>query len=699
MDWKPLLRRQNARRTRGNGMQGLPKAAFDLGNYWLGRSYEQTRAQAPLPVARAQALRQVLQAVPKTVRADALFAGEPDWFADELPAGIGSPEAVGATVAASAQARRHFWAGYDHTIPAYPELLKMGVAGLRTRLETARERQTAPEKRLCLDALAICLEALAEFIADHARAARQAGRDDLAPLLERLATAPPQTLHEAMQLIWLVHLALASEGRGHNALGRLDQWLLPFYERDLAAGRLDRAGALNLFCHLWSMIEGLHEITNICIGGVRADGSDATNELTYLCLEATRAVRSPATNLSARFHAGSPERYHRACAEVILSGIGFPAIFNDTPNIAMLIRHGIPLEAAREYALVGCIEPQIPGRQPAWGDSRFNAPLCLLAALTDFPEAGPGSFEELFERFSAQVRAALAEHAAGVNRVLATHAPAAFPDPFLSLLCPTCIDRARDINDGGVEFARFHGIAYMGLGTLADSLAALRKLLFEERAVSFARLRAALKADFAADEPLRQMLLNGAPKYGNADPCVDTLARRLVQAAVADCDRLSLGDGGHFLLCVAANIQNISAGREVGATPDGRHAGTPLSDAGSPYYGRDQHGPTAFIESVATPDYREVGCSVVNMRFDPAHFTGEAGVTRFTSFTRAFVARQIQELQFNCNDNALLAEALAHPEEHAGLVVRVSGFSAYFTQLDRSVQEDIMRRRAHGFGG
>jgi len=481
------------------------------------------------------------------------------------------------------------------------------------------------------------------------------------------------------------------------ALGRLDQYLWPFFKRDLAANRIAREQARELLCHLWSHIEEIGEVTNICIGGLTPDGADATNELSYLCLDSTRLVQSPSTNLSARFHDGSPADFHRACFGVIRTGVGFPAIFNDHVLLEGLEEIGIAPQVARDYCMVGCIETMLAGRQQAWSDSRFNMPLQLMTALNDLRTQADVTYEQVFEAFLAQMSKAIAQHAKDINHHIAAFPADRFPDPFLSALTRDCIGRARDINDGGAEFKRFHGICLMGLATTADSLAALKKLVFEERKVTLPRLMSALDADFRDDEPLRLMLERKAPKYGNDDESVDSIAVELVDWASRECLKHEILGGGRFVSAMAANISNIPAGREVGATPDGRRAFTPLSDAASPYFGRDVHGPTAFLNSVAKPDYHRVLTgSVINMRFDPAQFRSEDGARWFGALTKAFVKNRIPELQFNFTDNATLEAAQKEPQRYGNLVVRVSGFSAYFVYLDREVQKDIMRRRAHG---
>ena len=283
-----------------------------------------------------------------------------------------------------------------------------------------------------------------------------------------------------------------------------------------------------------------------------------------------------------------------------------------------------------------------------------------------------------------------------VNDHIAQFPPDKYPDPFLSALTQNCIERGLDINDGGAAFPRFHGIAMMGLATLADSLAAVKKLVFEERVIAYEDLMAALDNDFTGAEELRLQLANKAPKYGNDDMYVDSIAAQIVDWTASECLAHTVIGGGRFVSAMAANVQNISAGIEVAATPDGRHAKSPLSDAASPYFGRDLKGPTAFLNSVAAPDYHQVLTgSVINMRFDPDYFQDEESARRFLAFTHAFVANRIPELQFNFTSNATLLAAQKNPELYRNLVVRVSGFSARFVELAPEVQADILRRRAH----
>jgi formate C-acetyltransferase len=699
-DWQRLLDRSRR--------DNFKDRTYDLCRLWRALAFREQAPQggATAPQSEAMARAAAFQAVLDHLEVEpdeGLLLGNcrgltsRGFTGDSLPTAGGEADYHTLMEELDARGQRDFWAGFDHALADYPTLLAVGVGGLRRRIQESLARHPGPEAQDFLHAAGRTLDAFSRFIRRLAGEARRAGQRSAAATCAAVANQPPRTFREALQLVWLTHLVFKTEGRCHMALGRLDQYLWPFYARDLQQGRLTRLAALDLLCHLWARLDEIGEVQNICIGGLTPAGDDATNDLSFLCLEATARVGSPHTNLSARFHDRTPEAFHRACFETIRTGIGFPAIFNDHVLIPGLEELGVPIEAARDYAMVGCIETMLPGRQPPWSDSRFNTPAVLLEAMHLLAAEPQPTYERLTALFRQALSRALQAHVDRVNAHIARFPPDRFPDPFLSALTRDCLGQALDIHAGGAEFPRFHGICIMGLATLADSLAAVKKLVFEERAVAYADLMAALDRNFAGAEPLRQRLLHQAPKYGNDDPYVDGIAAQVVAWTAGECLRHRVVGGGRFLCALAANIQNIAAGREIGATPDGRQAHTPLSDAASPYFGRDASGPTAFLRSVAVPDYGQVlAGSVINMRFDPEPFRDEAGAQRFLAFTRYFVARRIPELQFNFTSNETLLAARRDPESYRSLVVRVSGFSARFVDLAPDVQDDILRRRAHG---
>lgn len=687
MDWRDLLaatREANRCRT----------GSYDMPPYWREMAFRHYAGQ-PQQVVWAQAFAQVLDNIDLHTYPGELILGSRVGFkAARLPDGVSEADFQAAVEAHGARSRRDFWAGWDHTLADYPTLLTAGIGGLLARIEESRRLHGASEEQEVLEGMRITLEGLSRFILRHAPLATD---PEISAQLKWISRQPPRTFQEALQLVWLTQMAFVSDGRCANALGRMDQYLFRFYEADLAAGRLDPERALDLLCTVWAHIEELGEITNICIGGLRPDGHDATNALSYLCIEATKRVQSPCTNLSARFHDDSPAAFHRAAFDCIRTGVGFPAIYNDQVLIPGLVEAGIPVEVARDHCMVGCIETMLAGRQQAWSDSRFNTPLYVLTALRRLAGEPVQSWERFKALFIEEVEAGLTAHVAEVNSHIAKFPVARFPDPFLSAMTRDCIGRARDINNGGAEFPRFHGVCVMGLATVVDSLAAVKKLVIEEKLVSLPELQAALAVNFEGHEPLRQMLINKVPKYGNAESYVDDLSVWVVSMTADACLTHRTVDGGLFVSAMAADVSNIYAGKEVGATPDGRYAGTPISDAASPYYGRDTHGPTAFLHSVSRPDYRNVLTgSVINMKFEPEFFHDESGATRFGAITRFFVKNRIPQLQFNFTGTNTLLDARLHPENYGDLVVRVSGFSAYFTRLPPEIQEDIILRKSHG---
>jgi pyruvate-formate lyase len=594
--------------------------------------------------------------------------------------------------------QRDFQAGFDHTLADYPTLLRIGLKGYFQKTQEALEKYSGdPKKTNFLKSVMIVLEAFKSYIFRWEQAAKRGGREDLGKILRRISENPPSTLHEAMQLVWLTHIVFKSQNRCHMALGRIDQYLYPFYQEDIQSGTLTNQECLDLFCHLWTRLEEIQEVQNICIGGLTPEGTDATNKLSYICLEATALVQSPYTNLSARFHDNSPEKYHEACIEVIKTGIGFPAIFNDEVIIPGLTEIGIPLEIARDYCLVGCIEIMLPGRQQAWSDGRFNMLLILSKTIDELQTQTDLTFTDFKEKFVSLFKTGIKDYVQNMNKKIQQYPAEFYADPFLSAMTQDCIARGLDINDGGAVFPRFHGIAGMGLGSTTDSLVAIKTLIFQDKKISLQELAKVLDNNFKNQEALRQYCINRSPKYGNQIKEVDEVAAWIVDLFTGECLKHHIPTGGRYIGLMAANIQNISAGKEVKATPDGRLAHTPLSDAASPTYNMDLNGPTAFIGSVSIPNYQKAfGGTVINMKFDPVIFKGKKGTDRMKVFTKIFVENRIPELQFNFTGNEILNKALKDPQEYSNLVVRVSGFSAYFTNLDTEVQKDIINRRVHG---
>ena len=696
---------------------------IDLRPYWRGRSFEQTVGQ-PTTIRRAKAFEAVLSQMPMVLRQDELLVGAPvGVLADQFPASLSQADYDHYARLDQEMGERSFMTRADHVAIDHARLLHLGLPGIIHETRCACAEATESSKHDFLQSVHFTMMATVRWVRRWAVACRiearrlalcaQVRTEELIGMandLDAIARGAPQTFAQALQLVWLVHVVLFIEGRGSIAFGRMDQYLWSYYESALAAGEVDRIRQL-LAC-LWAKMEEPlipNPIQNICIGGQTASGKDATNGLSYLILEITEAMAVPNGNVSARLHQDSPPAFYRACASVIKTGIGFPALFNDTVLIPGLCRLGIPLADARDYAFVGCIETFLPGKMPPWSDSRVNLPSAVDRALRngrdglDGEQRGPTTgtsdtlvdWDSFFDAFRQQMEHLVSEHCAQINARQEDPDPAQFTSPFLSALMRDCIQRGRDLNDGGTCFPDMHGPCGMGLGTTTDALMAIRTMIYDQQALTWTELLEALDADFAGHERLRQRLLR-APKYGNDHPGTDALAAKVVDIFARAVLSQRTADGGRHVPLMAANVANIAAGRELGATPDGRHAGEPVSDAASPTFGRDRNGPTAFLNSTSAVDYAPiVGGSVVNMRFSPTTLAGERGADLLVALIKAYMSQGGVQLQLNVTGRELLEEARRDPDAHRDLVVRVSGFSALYVTLDDAVQCDILARTEH----
>ncbi len=683
----------------------LAARRYHVAALWKADSFRATAGQ-PMTLRRAEALNAVLAQCDCPLLPGELLLGS---GAGRL-AETGDPVALQEAYATLTEiGTRDFLTGFDHHAPDYAALLRDGVGGLLARIDAS------PARAVFLASMRRAVEGFSAFLhrwAVRAEAAATGAYADLlrvqAAMLTRLAMEPPATLWEALQLLLLAHQAFQLDERYAMAFGRLDQLLYPFYDADMRAGRFTDDEAQALLDHFIAKVAHPGDIQNICLGGMDADGRDAVNPVSFMLLEAVKRIGKPGGNVTVRVHPGTSDRFLRKCAEVIRTGIGFPALYNDAVEIPALVAQGYPLAEARDYCFVGCIEAFIPGRMGPWADGRFSLLRCVNLALHDGldtvtgaqagPHTGePATWESFYAAFLTHLRDGLAAHVAGLNAMLLDAEARAddLTSPLLSALTADCIARGLDVCAGGARYPGNHGVAGMGVGSTADALMAVKRYVYDEPRFTLPELRAMLAANFAGFPAERRLLLS-APKYGNDDAEVDAIAVDVARAFGEEVLRYRTPRGGHYWGLMAANVQNVSAGREVGATPDGRRAFEPLSDAASPTFGRDVHGPTAVARSGAKLDYALApGGNVINMKFHPTALAGEEGLAGLTALVRGCFALGGAQLQFNTTDRTLLREAMIHPEAHRDLVVRVSGFSAYFVSLEAAVQEDILARSEH----
>ena len=612
--------------------------------------------------------------------------------------------------------RRNFFINGDHYAPNYRHTLSSGISGLIAEIDASMQNHRDDAGKVeTLESMRHTLCGFRQMIQNYAAAAESckqnpeydpARLDFIIENCTAIANGKPQTFAQALQLVWFCHLAFTMESRGAMALGRMDQYLYPFYQADIDAGRITNEQVIELLENVFIRLQG--DIVNICIGGKNVKGECEVNELSRCILRAVNGCHVPGPNLSFRVTDNTPDEFLDECLQVIGTGLGYPALMNDEVHLAALKRYGYADEDVHDYCMVGCIENLITGKQPPWNDQRFHSPRYLeymfyngVSYADNSFAPDPGDVEKYTSMadFMAAFEKALAfgadDYCAWIHSYNNNVNQDYYREPFLSCFCEDCIGRGLDINNGGARYPSVHGAVLMGIATIADSLAAIEKVVFVDKEASLADIRDAMKADFVGYEELQQKLL-AAPKYGNNDDFVDKYAVWFVDFMDTCFAKHRTRDGGYFYLAAASNISNIPYGERTGATPDGRKAGVPISDAASPTYGRDTRGPTASLTSLAKPDYTKVACgTVVNQKYSPSMFNDQ-NRPKLLALIRTYFKNGGQEIQINSTSREILMDAMEHPENYKDLVVRVSGFSAFYVTLQRRIQLDILNRTQQG---
>ncbi len=553
---------------------------------------------------------------------------------------------------------------------------------------------------------------------------RRAELERIAEVCRWVPAHAPRDFREAIQMYWFVHLATITELNGWDAMnpGHLDQHLRPFYERGLADGTLDRDSAKELLEALWIKFNNhpappkvgvtaqesgtYNDFTNINLAGLTADGADAVSDLSYLLLEVLDEVRLLQPQANVQLSARTPDRFLKAACRVIRKGFGYPSLFNADTVIAEQVRAGKRVEDAREGGTSGCIETGTFGKEAYILTGYLNVPKILEVALNDGVDPASGkqlgpktgaaqsfaSFEDVYEAFRTQLEY-FVDVKVEVNQYIESMYARYAPAPFLSVVIRDCIENARDYNDGGARYNTSY-IQCCGIGTTTDSLSAIQTHVFDDGRVDMARLLDALRGDFQDDEPLRQLLLNRTPKYGNDDDRADTLMQRIYASLFDAIDGRPNTRGGRYHLDMLSTTAHVYFGTRVGATPDGRHARFPISDGTSPAHGADRHGPTAVCRSLGKMDQVKSGGTLLNQRFLPSVLEGDTGIDRLADLVRTYFRLGGHHIQFNVVGTDTLRDAQAHPDQYRDLLVRVAGYSDYFVDIGRDLQEEIIARTA-----
>ncbi len=612
---------------------------------------------------------------------------------------------------------------------------KADIARALAALDYADDH-TAADKREQLVAMDIACDALIIFAERHATLANSLAAETDDPLrrseFERIATVcrhvpahAPRDLHEALQYYWFCHLGVITELNGWDAFnpGHLDQHLLPFYQKGLADGTLTPESAHELVeCFfvkfnnhpappkvgVTAAESGTYtDFANINIGGLLADGSDGSNEVSRLLLDIVDEMHLLQPSSNVQVSRKTPDVLLKHALRVVRKGYGFPSLFNADVVVEEQLRQGKTLEDARAGGCSGCVEVGAFGKEAYILTGYFNLPKVLELALHDGVDPRTGerlgpstgdpanlaTFEDLFHAFERQLRHLIDVKIRG-NQIIERLYAAEMPAPFLSVLTDDCIAKGRDYNAGGARYNNTF-IQAVGIGTITDSLAAIRRAVFEEHMLTLPDLVAALDADFAGNEVLRARLVNKAPKYGNDDDAADDLMVRVFDLAFRLIDGRPTVKGGTYRLEMLPTTCHVYFGSVCGATPDGRKSTLPLSEGISPVQGADRRGPTAVFRSAAKMDHVKTGGTLLNMKFSPAILDGEEGIDRLAHLVRSYFKADGHHVQFNVVSADTLRMAKADPETHRGLIVRVAGYSDYFCDLSEALQDEIITRTEH----
>lgn len=702
----------------------LARAREQRGTFWQRRVWlAESRALTagrPAAIRQALALKHILEMTPAVVASEELLVGTHPESAPPNPPPPGVPLKPSQDPLRLPEERLALSAGVfstaektGHLTPDYPRLLSEGYGGLLRRVE---EGPGGPE----LEAMGIALRAASDFARRHGQSARvlcDLERDArraqelrrIAEVCDRVAADPPRDTHEALQLLWLTFLIQCmeeGESTAAFALGRFDQYLFPFWSRDLAA-RCARDALMELVTCFWVKLNefsGL-QVLNLTIGGSDADGNDCVNDLSFACLEIMEEMRTQAPSLSVRWHPGIDREFYRRALRLATSGIGQPAFYNDPAAKKAMEHSGVSPRDAADVVPGGCVELGVQGCCYPWVGNFFNLAKCLELALHDGKEPRTGqqigpatgapqdmdTFDTLLDAYQKQVDHAIALMARSDNttdRLAAEHNPY----PFLSSLVGDCIERAKDITAGGARY-NFTEVQGVGVPHVVDSLLNVRRIVYENREMDLAVLLAKADAGFEGDEPLRRRLQLMRPAYGDGTEETSALARRVAHGFFDAVDRSVNPRGGpHRPGLLVWTLYDIWANC-VGPLPDGRRRGEALASSIGPRGEAPIESPTSIIRDATSFDHwRCAGSLTLNLRFDKSSVKGEDGLAALEALMRVYFDQGGLQAQINVVDGELLRAAKADPKAYAGLVVRVSGFAARFVTLCERMQDEIIAR-------
>ena len=707
----------------------------------------------------------------------------------ELALSYMAPEAVRAMEHNVFTPGNYFYNGVGHVTVQYEKVLSVGYEGIIAQVEEELKACSPGDADYCtkipfLEAVIISCRAAIDYALRYAALAEEEALRctneirkkellEIAANCKRVPAKGAESFYEACQSFWFVQQLLQIESSGHSiSPGRFDQYMYPYYKKDLESGRITREEAQELIDCIWVKLNDLNKcrdaasaegfagyslFQNLIVGGQDKDGVDVTNDLSFMCITASKHVFLPQPSLSIRVWNKSPHDLLLRAADLTRTGIGLPAYYNDEVIIPSLLSRGLTLEDAREYNIIGCVEPQKAGKTEGWHDAAFfNMCRPLEMVFSGGYENGElvgvetgdvenmTSFQEFYDAYKRQMEYQISLLVNADNAIDVAHATRC-PLPFLSCMVDDCIKRGKTVQEGGAVY-NFTGPQGFGIANMADSLYAIKKLVFEEKKVTLAEYKRALAMNYGrgfdetsaaqiVTEIIRELNQNGmtverdqiagmisqvmnarlsqqekkrydellemiaqVPKFGNDNEEVDMFARDVAYTYTRPLLKYRNPRGGQYQAGLYPVSANVPLGAQTGATPDGRLAHTPVADGVSPSAGKDVHGPTAAANSVSKLDHGIASNGTLfNQKFHPTALSGEKGLENFVALIQTYFDQKGSHMQFNVVDRQTLLDAQAHPEKYAHLVVRVAGYSALFTTLSKSLQDDIIRRTEQGF--
>lgn len=758
------------------GCQTYPEFSYQ----WLEDELDTVETRSADPFYIAEETKQELREVHK------YWKGK---TTSELATSYMAPEAIKAIEHNIFTPGNYFYNGVGHVTVKYEEVLAIGYEGIMAKAQAELDRCQVGDhdyarRSRFLNAVILSCQAVMEYAQRYAALAEKMAaecsdpvrRNELEVIALNCSHVPARgagSFYEACQSFWFVQQLLQLESSGHSiSPGRFDQYMYPYYKRDLDNGNITREFAQELMDCIWVKLNDLNKcrdaasaegfagyslFQNLIAGGQNKDGEDVTNDLSIMCIQASMHVQLPQPSLSVRVWNGTPHEFLIKAAELTRTGIGLPAYYNDEVIIPALQNRGLSLEDAREYNIIGCVEPQKAGKTDGWHDAAFFnmcRPLELVFSngmdkgeLVGIPTGDVTemtTFEEFYDAYKKQMDYFISLLVNADNAIDVAHAERC-PLPFLSSMVDDCIKRGLSVQEGGAVY-NFTGPQGFGIANMADSLYAVRQLVYRDRKVSMEEYKEALVWNYgkgidsqtAADMTasiLKEMehqgctidetavksvletvlamkpsedqkarfeeihhMIDEVPKFGNDIPEVDYFARDVAYTYTRPLQNYKNPRGGQFQAGLYPVSANVPLGGQTGATPDGRYAHTPVADGVSPSAGKDVNGPTAAANSVARLDHFIVSNGTLfNQKFHPSALAGREGLEKFTALIRSYFDQKGMHMQFNVVDRDTLLDAQKNPEKYKHLVVRVAGYSALFTTLSRSLQDDIIRRTEQGF--